>query len=513
MKKINHSIIILSSLAMLVSCDRRFEELNTNPQAVNEVDLGLLHANALRNTPNGGVESDQTLSQQFYVPFQQSTTLGFNANAFNEGQNNGRWNGAYGGPVKQLTHVVTMAKDLPNRSNLYNEARIWLAYNYMTLVDSYADVPYTEAGRAYLDKLFYPKYDNDETIYASLRTELKEASAALDPTKGTEATTDFFYQGDISKWKRLGYSLLLRLGMRYSRKDPNLARTIVQEAFTGGVMTSNADNAGIIYSTVNNNPLAGLANTNSNYFYFAEPFIGYLKSVYDPRLKYLAGKYADAGGNHSQVPDTTTANQLGFPIGESNVSITTYPGRPTPVNAGGGFNYSQINFQVLGNVLTPVHFVTNAQTQLLLAEAAFRGWLPSGALTAEQYYNAGVKASMDEYDLYPNTLKPKAVPTALQDAYLQQTNVKYNATDALKLINTQYWVASFRNGSEAWFNLTRSRFPVLTPNPKNLLPGDGFVHRFRYLPTEQGVNRTNYDAAKAAIGGDEWTTRVFWDVP
>lgn len=223
MKKMNRLIIILSLGGVMFSgCDKGFEDINKSPQAITTgVDLGLLFTSALRNTPNGGVESDQTLTQQFYVPYQQSTTLGFNANAFNEGQNNGRWNGAYGGPVKNLTHIINLTKDDPSRINLYNESRIWLAYNYMMLVDSYGDVPYTEAGRAYIDKLFYPKYDNDEDIYKSLRTELKEASAALDPTKNNEAKYDLFYQGDIAKWKRLGYSILLRLGMRYSKKCPD----------------------------------------------------------------------------------------------------------------------------------------------------------------------------------------------------------------------------------------------------------------------------------------------------
>ena len=43
----------------------------------------------------------------------------------------------------------------------------------------------------------------------------------------------------VAKWKKLGNSLLLRLGMRYSKLNPTKAASIVSEAFAGGVMTSN----------------------------------------------------------------------------------------------------------------------------------------------------------------------------------------------------------------------------------------------------------------------------------
>lgn len=47
----------------------------------------------------------------------------------------------------------------------------------------------------------------------------------------------------VEKWKKLGNSILLRLGMRYSKLDPSKAASIVSDAFNGGVMTSNDDNA------------------------------------------------------------------------------------------------------------------------------------------------------------------------------------------------------------------------------------------------------------------------------
>lgn len=518
MKKMNRlKICLLLIVTAIAGCDKGFEEQNINPTAVTSVEPGFLFSSALRGTQNGGLEAEHTVAFQFLNAY-SGLTDAFNLNSYNDNYNappfTNNYNATNNAPIKNLVQAINLVKDNPARSNLYNEARIWLAYTFMVLVDTYGDVPYTEAGKAYLEGIAYPKYDKDEEIYVSLRSELKAATAALDPAKSNEATYDIFFQGDINKWKRLGYSLLLRLGMRYSKTDANLARTIVQEAVAGGVMQTNADNVILKYTATATNPTNAFKNTNSNYYYFAEPFIAYLKSTNDPRLKFLAGKYANAGGDHSQVPDTTTANQVGFPVGQDNTSILTYPGRVIPTTAGGGFNYSQINFFVFGHALAPRFFVTNAQTKLLLAEAAFRTWIPGGDAVAQQYYEEGVKAALDDYSLYPNGFGTGnvSIPTALRDAFVTSAPIAYNTADALRLINTQYWVASFSNGMEAWANRRRSGFPVIPPNPaKGGIGGDGYVHRFYYPIAEQGVNRTNYEAAKTSMGGDNWTVRVFWD--
>lgn len=111
------------------------------------------------------------------------------------------------------------------------------------MTDYYGNVPYFEAIQA--DKgVFFPKYDKQKDIYTDLLKELEEATAAftaVDPNDGF-AAADLYYDGDINKWKRWGYSLMLRLAMRVSNVDPAMANTYVQKAIAGGVFTSNDDN-------------------------------------------------------------------------------------------------------------------------------------------------------------------------------------------------------------------------------------------------------------------------------
>jgi hypothetical protein len=144
----------------------------------------------------------------------------------------------------------------------------------------------------------------------------------------------------------------------------------------------------------------------------------------------------------------------------------------------------------------------------LLAEAAKRGWIPGGDATAKTYYEAAITADIAAYTLYPGTA---AVPGAEVTAYINHPSVLYNPTDALKLINTQYWIANIRNGSEAFANFRRSSFPTLNPNLFNNKLNGGFVRRMSYPDAEASANTANYQAASTAIGGDKLTSRVFWD--
>jgi hypothetical protein len=500
--KFNISILIIGLLGF-ASCDKGFKTLNIDPNNPTTINATYLFTNAQISTYSPKMESEATIVQQFINPF-GGVTSAFNYNLLNRGFTDSPWNTIYPGSVELLTQVLSQTKDNPAQVNLYNEARIWKAYQFMLLVDTYGDVPYSEAGLAYFTNNFFPKYDNQQSIYTDLVNELTAATAALDPTKDIE-TADAFYHGNIAQWKKLGYSLLLRVGMRYSKFNATTAKSIVQTAVAGGVMQSNSDNCYLTYNNAYSNPLMSLVQALTNTFYLAEPFITQLKSTKDPRLKYISAKYSDAGNAVNLTPDTVTANQYGMPIGYDNGSLPTAPGYKG--TAGTGFNYSQLNYNVIARLSAPLFFVTYAQTQLLLAEAAYRGWISGSAIN---YYNVGVTADMDRYATY---LPSATISGNEKTSYLASSPVSYNDANALNLINTQYWIASFGNGSESWANFRRSGFPALSPNkyPGRQIKGN-FVRRFVYPLLEQSANAANYNAAVASIGGpDDLETPVFWD--
>ncbi|MBD0279549.1 MAG: SusD/RagB family nutrient-binding outer membrane lipoprotein, partial [Flavisolibacter sp.] len=170
------------------------------------------------------------------------------------------------------------------------------------------------------------------------------------------------------------------------------------------------------------------------------------------------------------------------------------------------YDFSQLDRRRMAKVSAPVFYVTAAQTNLLLAEARFRGWITTG--TTEGYYNAGVRAHMEQLASYD---PGSAVPASAIDAYLAAN--PFDPSKALEQINTQYWIASFLNGPEAWANFRRSGFPNLAPNP---FPGkdlktEAFIRRLTYPNSEISVNKQNYEAAVARMGPDILDTRVWWD--
>ncbi|RYF92020.1 MAG: SusD/RagB family nutrient-binding outer membrane lipoprotein, partial [Chitinophagaceae bacterium] len=81
-------------------------------------------------------------------------------------------------------------------------------------------------------------------------------------------------------------------------------------------------------------------------------------------------------------------------------------------------------------------------------------------------------------------------------------------------INTQYWIASFLNGNEAWSNFRRSGFPALAANPYvGDIPAGTFIRRLTYPVSEISANTTNVNEAIARQGPDRMDTRVWWDKP
>jgi hypothetical protein len=489
----------------LGGCDNGFDELNVNKTAATTVDPTFILNNALVNVspPSGVVIYEMGVVQQMVSP-NSGVLTGANFNQDNRDNTQQIWQRYYRSVVRNTYDVILKAKALPTRTNLLNMARITQAYAYMILTDTYGDVPYSQAAKGFTDQVVLPKYDTQQAIYTDIIKELSEATAALDATK-TRETADILYGGDVAKWKKFGYSLLLRAGMRLSKVDAALAQSTVQKAIQGGLISSNDDNALVKHDpNYVNGPGQMLNSTEAANFYLAAPFGDYLKKTNDPRLKSIAVRYVGAISGPEQVAaraNTDPAVQIGMPFGYDNNSII-------PVYKAAGlasfYEYSQVDRTRMGKNTAPMFFVTYAQTQLLLAEAAQRGWTTG---TVADYYNRGVRAHMEQLVTHDAN---SAVPAAAIDTYLKDN--PFVAANALEQINTQYWIASFMNGPEAFANFRRSGFPKLTPNPfpGKAIKGD-FIRRLTYPNSEISVNSANVKEAIGRQGADDLDSKVWWD--
>jgi hypothetical protein len=314
------------------------------------------------------------------------------------------------------------------------------------------------------------------------------------------------YDGDVTKWKRFGFSLLLRASMRLSKVNPAKSAEYVAKAVAGGLMQSNADNAIIRHNASFANPIGSQLNGGqSAFFYLAEDFVDFLKKANDPRLESIAVRYVGATSGAQQIEsraNRTKDVQIGAPLGYDNTTITVAVKEKKLASL---WDYSQLDRTRVGGLNAPSFLVTYSQTQLLLAEAAHRKWTTG---TIATLFSNGIKAHMQQFASYGTT---STISEAAINAYLLANPL--TPGKELEEINTQYWVSSFLVGPESWANFRRSGFPVLKPNsfPGSDLKTEPFIRRLTYVDAELNVNKANVQKAIERQGANTMDTRIWWD--
>ena len=340
-------------------------------------------------------------------------------------------------------------------------------YTWHILVDTYGDIPYTEALQG-IDNLV-PKYDDDAAIYMDLFNRLDAALKVLGDGGSSFGSADLIYHGDNSKWVKFGNSLKLKMAIRISDYDANMAAGKAKEALAGGVFESAADNFAFPFEATppNTNPLwVSLVQSGRKDFVIANTFTDVIVPLNDPRrFVYM---------QENLGPDKFVGGTYG-----DNNSFANY----THI----GELFHQPDFEGL--------LMSYSEVLFLQAEAAARGFTGDDA---EALYNDAVKANFAYW----------GVDGA--DAYLAQPKVKFDAANWKASIGTQKWLSLFGRGFEAWASWKLLDYPNTMNRPVvSQLP---VPRRYIYPNGENDVNGANYQAASDAMGGDKLDSRVFWDI-
>src|SRR5690606_28003307 len=157
------------------------------------------------------------------------------------------WTELYRDVLKDLNEadrvIAATDNDLTNalKPNKLAIIEVMTVFAYSNLVETYGDVPYSEA--LDIDNLL-PAYDDAATIYKDLLTRLDAAIGSMNTSVGSFSDTeDMMYSGNVENWKKFANSLKLRMGIMLADTDESaLAKATVESAFTSGVFASNADN-------------------------------------------------------------------------------------------------------------------------------------------------------------------------------------------------------------------------------------------------------------------------------
>lgn len=523
MRKLSGIFFATAAAVALVACDHGFEEMNVNPNASSEVTPGYLFTNAQLDAVSvnyvGGAYLTIGGSMQHFATYKEVPAAG--DKYFNYTSSTGNWNTYAGvdlsgstGAVIEIEQVIDAVSGSATDVNKLAVARIWRAYIFHRLTDLYGDIPYSDAGKALTEKNYSPKYDRQQDIYADMFKELEEAIAQFDSSQPTFAAADLIYGGSIAKWKKFAYTLMLRLGMRLSSRPATeaLARTWVEKAIAGGVITEDADIATIAYvdgsiTTSRNFVASGLLNgdyispgdDNVEGGKFAHTLIDYLKTTRDPRLNVISIVWIPSGGSY--IADTTTALQKGMPNAAFNK-------KPEEFNS-----YSEPNPNTILKYSAPFLVFTAAEGNLLLAEAAVRGWYAGS--TAEVLYNKAVASAMKQWALFGSA---GVISDTKIARYLQ--NNPYDAAasvdEQVGQIQTQKWVSLiFEDEYEIFAGWRRTGYPKLIPTnyPGNLTGGQ--IPRRFVIPDSEGIYNAEHfiEARDRQDGTNTLLSHVWWDKP
>ena len=518
-----------------LSCDTQsFRDLD-NPKymlTTKNADMSLMFTSILIDYGRGYIGGNPVSQQATYIKYYSTySNLAISGalNQFTQGINDNPW-GAYRTSISRVITLEDYLTNLnnPNMTNNLAMTRILKVALFMRMTDFYGDIPYTEAGKLAISnfELNKPVYDTQEFIYKDMLSILEAEAPKL--TAGVATTwsnADLSYSGNIDRWKKFAYSLMLRGAMRISDVDQATAKKYAELAISNGVIVDNGDNY-IMRTGTSTNPderndysrwFAGEGGGDpERYTKLGQYFVNWMKDMGDPRRMIIFG-----GRLNSDVMNVTAGDmsnhwrvesQWNWDLDEATGVPHGINANPSPTIAAYHHTYTSPNPFLFVNT-RPIEHLTASEMLLLISEAASKGW-NTGSYTAQSAYEAGVKANMSQLTGYSGMLAHQTISGDEMNDYLAAHPLGTGA-DAKKRLAEEMWITMYLNPSEGWFNVVRMG---LNLPPNSTLEGFTMPRRMAYVNNERSNNLENLNAAMTRRGWSPGITleqevqqRNWWD--
>ena len=481
MKRYIGKIFVLTfiTIMLVVGCTDKFAEVNTDPDRAKDAPATNVLAFVLRYHSDtfddrwNDMNEPETYGGQLSI-MQYIDESRYN---FRPATVENKW---YYGYI-QLNNVNEIIKKATadDAKNLLGVAKVLEAYFYQIMTDTWRDIPFTDALKM-SDGVLLPKYDKQEDIYPALITMLDDANTLMSSGSNDQlGDGDILFHGDVLKWRKFANSLRLRLAMRISSIDPGLSKSVVETIMGDSnkypIMTSNDDNAFFWYPGTSpyEEPWYEDSKTRDDHG-MSDVMINILKELNDPRLPVYA------------IPATSDGEYRGFSIGAA-----AQPNLATISRIGTRFRKDPAGFSP---------YMRYSEVMFYVAEAAKLGY--NVGMTAENAYNEGVTASLEE-----NSIDQTAI-----DDYLAG-DAKYDGT--LDQIYLQEWIAIFKEGMEAWSLFRRTGIPttnVIAPGRASKYADHNTPpFRYPYPQNELSLNGANSKPFNDQVVDDFWGKQMWWD--
>lgn len=479
MKRIfNRTTFLLLSLALgFASCEKGFEEINTDPNRISTISPGtLLNPTIYELASFNMSKSDDITFELMQVSLSfPSPSGGIHRYDITENTGSSTWNTYYRwlNNIKEMKRAAEEANDVNYRAI----AMTLNAWVYSNLTDCFGSVPMDEAVSAE-DGVFQPKYNTQKEIYTTILADLDSANKLYVTSKAMPYGTDVLYANNVGNWKRFTNSLRMRLLLRVSKRSEmdswNQLRNMIANPATYPVFASNDQGAILKLSGVT--PLVspwGRPQDFTTGRAAAAFFLDSLNAMNDPRRAKFASQARNSAGN-------TNIGYKGIPSG--------YAGNENQ------FNYIPSNYLqalISGPMIAPI--MSYAEVEFIKSELYFRDGRQD---SAKATYERGVKAAIEQWGVvFPTT-------------YFSDPEAAYNNT--LERIMLQKYYALFFTDFQQWFEYRRTGLPVLPKGP-GMLNGGQMPSRLMYPVSQRVYNPTNYNAAVQAMGGDVINVKSWWE--
>lgn len=510
--------ILLTLLVLLgiTGCEKDFDKINTNPNAVTEAATSALLTQAIRDFAFNDFDVWYAGRQASVVSqhFSQRNYTSEDRYAFRSGTTDGffRNNYIYMSNLEKIIDLNTDPKTKEQYASLYGDNNMQIAiaeivkcWAFQLITDYFGDVPYTQA----LDIAKYPQpvYDTQKSIYDDLIVKLKDAQTKLEnSTTDGFAIGDVFYGGDLTKWIKLANSLRLRLALRASNVDATYLSE-AQDAIADGVFESNDDNAVFKFSSSgapNEAPwYNGFYVSGRNDFSYTARFMDLLKG--NNNLSFI-NPFNGLRDPRYVVYTTYTSNRQGVPYGMSDVLTQKW---------WSGNSASRVSLYARNPVILDANFPTTfldyATICFMISEV--EGWDAA-------WLEEGIRASLDQWGA-----------DDAGDAYVNAVLARFNAATAegkKEIVITQKYIHLLMQPHEAWAEYRRTGYPKSLVKPGEVTAvisgenvvftpatgsesGADVVARFKYPTSEYTLNKANVEAAVGRMGEDTHKQRVWWD--
>lgn len=494
--KFNKTYIYILLTAFLFTNCEKLDELNENPNQPEEVSSDVLFTSAVRSSVNSMVMESFLLGNN--IAQITAKTLRTEVDVYSWNAFPTVWEELYGAATN-IVEVEQIAGEAGNDA-MQGAAKVMKVWIFSTLTLAYGDIPYSEAIQGVNNDNWFPVYDDQQTIFngeGGLLDELEAADQLFETGTGTIGG-DIIFEGDAAKWQKFANSLRLRLLMHLSLQQ-DVSAEFADIVANRPIMTSNDESAILVYTGTfpNEFPTVPLKQGDFDAVVMSKSSVLEMETFQDPRL----GKYARPFNSNEIFEDPSV--------------VPIYKGADNGLETGGcdksgsrlGYMYYDYPAHLTVNDKADGLIMTYAEVELLLAEAAAKGWIPADV---ETHYRNGIEASMNYYDV-----DYEAFGWTDFDDFYNGSGVAWDGDDLD--IWKQKWLAIFFHGLEPYFEFRRwmyevdddwAALPFVTPPCQNT-NDDMLPVRFLYPGNEQSLNPDNYSAAVDKLGENSQNARMW----